>query len=60
MLVLSFERSKGGSESFFWKVIVNKDCKDVLIGYNSVMFMGDGGYVVLEKVLYKVLVGEFL
>jgi len=58
-LAASSDRSKGDSESFPWKATANKDCKDVLTGHNSVMFSGDGGQVVSEKVLYKVSAREF-
>lgn len=51
--------SGGGSESFSWKATANKDCRDVLVGHNSVMFSGEGGQVISEKVLYEVAADQF-
>ena len=58
-LASSSDSNKGDTENFPWKATANKDCKDVLIGHNSVMFSGEGGEVVSEKVLYKVSADEF-
>lgn len=44
---------------FAWKALAKKDCKDVLVGQNSVMFSGEGGTVISEKTLYKVSRNEF-
>ena len=46
-------------EAFEWKASAAKDCQDVLVGHNSVMFSGQGGTVVSEKTLYKVSNGAF-
>ncbi|KAL9951105.1 hypothetical protein ACROYT_G043708 [Oculina patagonica] len=58
-LASSSGSSRGGSKSFSWEVNANKDCKDVLIGHNSVMFSGEGGQVISEKVLYEVSANQF-
>ena len=58
-LASSSDRNKGDSLNFPWKPTAYKDCKDVLTGHNSVMFSGEGGQVVSEKVLYKVSADEF-
>lgn len=41
-------------EAFAWKASAVKDCQEVVVGQNSVMFSGEGGTVVSEKTLYKV------
>ena len=46
--------NKGGVDSFPWKAAANKQCEDLLVGRNSVMFSGDGGVVISEKTLYKI------
>ena len=46
-------------EAFEWKASAAKDCQDVLVGHNSVMFSGQGGTVVSKKTLYKVSNGAF-
>ena len=55
----SYDRGKGDSEGFSWKATADKDCKDVLVGHNSVMFSGKGGQVISEKVLYEVSKDQF-
>lgn len=45
---------KDGERSFAWQARAQTQCEDVLVGYNSVMFSGDGGEVLSEKTLYAV------
>lgn len=45
---------KDGEKSFAWQARAQTQCEDVLVGYNSVMFSGDGGEVLSEKTLYAV------
>lgn len=52
MIGTSFD--KDGETSFAWQVRAQTQCEDVLVGYNSVMFSGDGGEVLSEKTLYAV------
>ena len=58
-LASSSDSNKGESENFPWKATANKDCNNVLTGHNSVMFSGEGGQVVSEKVWYEVSADEF-
>ena len=37
-----------------------KQCKDVLVGRNSVMFSGEGGLVISNKILYKITAYYYL
>lgn len=46
-------------DAFAWKASAVKDCQEVVVGQNSVMFSGEGGTVVSEKTLYKVSNGAF-
>lgn len=41
MIGTSFD--KDGETSFAWQARAQTQCEDVLVGYNSVMFSGDGG-----------------
>lgn len=52
MIGTSFD--KDGETSFAWQARAQTQCEDVLVGYNSVMFSGDGGEVLSEKMLYAV------
>lgn len=52
MIGTSFD--KDGETSFAWQARAQIQCEDVLVGYNSVMFSGDGGEVLSEKTLYAI------
>jgi len=52
MIGTSFD--KDGETSFAWQARAQTQCEDVLVGYNSVMFSGNGGEVLSEKTLYGV------
>lgn len=49
-----------GMGSYPWKAKAKTQCDDVLVGYNSVMFSGDGGEVLSERTLYKVYAKYYL
>lgn len=46
--------------SFGWRAIARKECDDVLVGRNSVMFSGEGGLVISDKILYKITAYYYL
>ena len=40
--------------------MTRKQCEDVLVGRNSVVFSGEGGLVISDKILYKITAYYYL